>query len=215
MSIFTGAGTALVTPFNEKGIDFTAFEVLLDYQIKGGIDALVVCGTTGESSTMTAEEDAAAIDFVVKHSNGRVPVIAGAGSNDTRHAVEAAKKASGLGADGLLIVTPYYNKCSDTGLIRHYHTIADAADAPLVVYNVPSRTGLNIKPEVMRKICNHDNIVAIKEASGDISQIAEVIRLCPDIDVYSGNDDHVVPLMSLGGKGRYIRRFERCSEDDA
>ena len=201
MSIFTGAGTALVTPFNEDGIDFTAFEVLLDYQIKGGIDALIVCGTTGESSTMTPEEDIAAIEFVVKHSNGRVPVIAGAGSNDTRHAVEAAKTASSLGADALLIVTPYYNKCSDTGLIRHYHTIADAATAPLVVYNVPSRTGLNIKPEVMRKICDHDNIVAIKEASGDISQIAETIRLCPNIDVYSGNDDHVVPLMSLGGKG--------------
>lgn len=201
MSIFTGAGTALVTPFNENGIDFAAFEVLLDYQIKGNIDALIVCGTTGESSTMTEEEDLAAIEFVVKYADGRVPVIAGAGSNNTKSAVEASKKASDLGVDGLLIVTPYYNKCTDTGLVRHYHAIADAASAPLFVYNVPSRTGLNIKPEVMKEICQHDNIAGIKEASGNISQIAEIIRLCPDIDVYSGNDDHVVPLMSLGGKG--------------
>lgn len=201
MSIFTGAGTALVTPFNEKGVDFTAFEVLLDYQIKGGIDALIVCGTTGESSTMTEQEDLDAIEFVVKYTDGRVPVIAGAGSNNTRSAVEASKKASDLGVDGLLIVTPYYNKCSDTGLIRHYHAIADAASAPLIVYNVPSRTGVNIKPEVMKEICAHDNVAAIKEASGNITQIGETIRLCPDTDVYSGNDDHVVPLMSLGGKG--------------
>ena len=201
MSIFTGAGTALVTPFNEKGIDFTAFEVLLDYQLNGGIDALIVCGTTGESSTMTPEEDLAAIEFVIKHTNGRVPVIAGAGSNDTRSAVEASKKVSDLGADGVLIVTPYYNKCTDTGLIRHFHAIADASGAPVIAYNVPSRTGVNIKPEVMKEIGAHDNVVAIKEASADISQIAETIRLCPGIDVYSGNDDHVVPLLSLGGKG--------------
>lgn len=201
MSIFTGAGTALVTPFNEKGVDFAAFEVLLDYQIKGGIDALIVCGTTGESSTMTEKEDLDAIEFVVKYADGRVPVIAGAGSNNTKSAVEASKKASDLGVDGLLIVTPYYNKCSDTGLIRHYHAIADAASAPLIVYNVPSRTGVNIKPEVMKEICAHDNVAAIKEASGNITQIGETIRMCPDTDVYSGNDDHVVPLMSLGGKG--------------
>ncbi|MBT3319934.1 MAG: 4-hydroxy-tetrahydrodipicolinate synthase [Clostridia bacterium] len=201
MSIFSGAGTALVTPFNEKGIDYTAFEVLLDYQIKGGIDALVVCGTTGESSTMSKQEDLDAIAFVVKHADGRVPVIAGAGSNDTASAVEASKNASDLGADGILIVTPYYNKCNDTGLIRHYHAIADASGAPIIAYNVPSRTGVNIKPEVMREIAVHDNVAAIKEASGDISQIAQTCRLCPDIDVYSGNDDHVVPILSLGGTG--------------
>jgi 4-hydroxy-tetrahydrodipicolinate synthase len=201
MSIFTGAGTALVTPFNEKGIDYTAFEVLLDYQLNGGIDALIVCGTTGESSTMSKQEDLDAIDFVVKYVNGRVPVIAGAGSNDTASAVEASKKASDLGADGILIVTPYYNKCTDTGLIKHYHAIADASGAPVIAYNVPSRTGVNIKPEVMQQIAVHDNVTAIKEASGDISQIAKVSRLCPDIDVYSGNDDHVVPVLSLGGKG--------------
>ncbi len=201
MSIFTGAGTALVTPFNEKGIDYTAFEVLLDYQIKGGIDALVVCGTTGESSTMSKQEDQDAIAFVVKHSGGRVPVIAGAGSNDTASAVLASKKASDLGADGILIVTPYYNKCTDAGLIRHYHAIADASGAPIIAYNVPSRTGVNIKPEVMKEIAVHDNVAAIKEASGDISQIAKTCRLCSDIDVYSGNDDHVVPILSLGGKG--------------
>ena len=201
MSIFTGAGTALVTPFNEEGVDFAAFEALLDYQINGGIDALVVCGTTGESSTMTEAEDLSAIEFVVKYSGGRVPVIAGAGSNSTKTAVEMSKKASDLGVDGLLIVTPYYNKCTDIGLIRHYHAVADAAGAPLVVYNVPSRTGVNIKPEVMKEICAHDNICAVKEASGNITQIGEIIRLCPDTDVYSGNDDHVVPLMSLGGKG--------------
>ena len=201
MSIFTGAGTALVTPFNENGIDYTAFEVMLDYQIKGGIDALVVCGTTGESSTMSKQEDQDAIAFVVKHSDGRVPVIAGAGSNDTASAVLASKKASDLGADGILIVTPYYNKCTDEGLIRHYHAIADASGAPIIAYNVPSRTGVNIKPEVMKEIAVHDNVAAIKEASGDISQIAKTCRLCSDIDVYSGNDDHVVPILSLGGKG--------------
>lgn len=201
MSIFTGAGTALVTPFNENGIDYTAFEVLLDYQIKGGIDALIVCGTTGESSTMSKQEDQAAIAFVVKHSAGRVPVIAGAGSNDTASAVLASKVASDLGADGILIVTPYYNKCTDTGLVRHFHAIADASGAPIIAYNVPSRTGVNIKPEVMKEIAEHDNIAAIKEASGDISQIAKTCRLCQNIDVYSGNDDHVVPILSLGGKG--------------
>lgn len=201
MSIFTGAGTALVTPFNENGIDFDAFKVLLDYQINGRIDALIVCGTTGESSTMSKQEDVQAIDFVIKHANGRVPVIAGTGSNDTKSAIAASKEAGDLGADAVLVVTPYYNKCTDIGLIRHYHAIADACGAPLVVYNVPSRTGVNIKPAVMKEIVAHDNICAIKEASGDIGQIAETCRLCPDVDVYSGNDDHIVPVLSLGGKG--------------
>lgn len=201
MSIFTGAGTALVTPFQDKGIDFANFETLIEYQIEGGIDALIVCGTTGESSTMTKDEDLSAIEFVVKQAAGRVPVIAGTGSNNTISAIETSMEAADLGVDGLLVVTPYYNKCTDTGLVRHYHAIADAVSTPIVVYNIPGRTGVNIKPSVMKEIASHDNIVAIKEASGNISQIAEIARLCPEIDLYSGNDDHVVPLLSLGGKG--------------
>ncbi|MDD5017370.1 MAG: 4-hydroxy-tetrahydrodipicolinate synthase [Eubacteriales bacterium] len=201
MSIFTGAGTALVTPFNDKGIDFAAFETLIEYQIENGIDALIVCGTTGESSTMTKEEDLSAIDFVVKQTYGRVPVIAGTGSNNTAAAIEMSMEASDLGVDALLIVTPYYNKCTDTGLIRHYFAIADVAGAPIVAYNIPGRTGVNISPAVMKELSEHDNIVALKEASGNITQIAETARLCPDTDLYSGNDDHVVPLLSLGGKG--------------
>ena len=201
MSIFTGAGTALVTPFNDNGIDFAAFETLIEYQIENNIDALIVCGTTGESSTMTKEEDLSAIEFVVKQTAGRVPVIAGTGSNNTATAIEISMEAADLGVDGLLVVTPYYNKCTDTGLIRHYIAIADAIGIPIVTYNVPGRTGVNLTPKVMKEISGHENIVAIKEASGNISQIAEVARLCPDIDLYSGNDDHVVPLLSLGGKG--------------
>ena len=201
MSIFTGAGTALVTPFNDKGVDYAAFETLIEYQIDGGIDALIVCGTTGESSTMTVEEDLAAIEFVVKQSAGRVPVIAGTGSNCTAHAIEMSMMASDLGVDGLLVVTPYYNKCTNTGLIRHYNAIADAVSTPIIAYNVPGRTGVNISPEVMKEIAQHENVVAIKEASGNIVQIGETSRLCPNIDVYSGNDDHVVPLLSVGGKG--------------
>lgn len=201
MSIFKGAGTALVTPFTDKGIDFATFETLIEYQIEGGIDALVVCGTTGESSTMTKEEDFSAIDFVVKQTAGRVPVIAGTGSNNTATAIETSKEAEGLGVDGLLVVTPYYNKCTDAGLVLHYHAIADAVKTPIVVYNVPGRTTVNISPAVMKQISVHDNIVAIKEASANIGQIVEIARLCPDIDLYSGNDDHVIPLLSVGGKG--------------
>lgn len=201
MSIFTGAGTALVTPFNDKGIDFAAFETLIEYQISNHIDALIVCGTTGESSTMSKEEDLSAIKFVVKQSAGRVPVIAGSGSNNTATAIEASIEASQAGVDALLVVTPYYNKCSDTGLIRHYHAIADAASVPIIVYNIPGRTGVNITPAVMKEITAHDNIRGIKEASGNIVQIVETARLCPDIDMYSGNDDHVIPILSVGGKG--------------
>lgn len=201
MSIFTGAGTALVTPFDDNGIDFAAFETLIEYQIEGGIDALVVCGTTGESSTMTKEEDLSAIEFVVKQVAGRVPVIAGTGSNNTVTAIETSMEAADLGVDGLLMVTPYYNKCTDIGLIKHYHAIADAVSTPIVVYNIPGRTGVNIKPSVMKEITGHENIVAIKDATGNIAQITETARLCPDIDIYSGCDDHVVPLLALGGKG--------------
>lgn len=202
MSIFTGAGTALVTPFDEKGINFAAFEKLIEQQISEGIDALIVCGTTGESSTMSMEEDLSAIDFVIRQSAGRVPVIAGTGSNNTLTAIEISKEAAALGADALLVVTPYYNKCTDAGLVKHYHTIADCVDVPIIVYNVPARTSVNIKPIVMKQICEHDNITAIKEASANITQIAETARLCKDIaDLYSGNDDHILPVLSLGGKG--------------
>lgn len=201
MSIFKGAGTALVTPFSDKGIDFAAFETLIEYQIEGGIDALVVCGTTGESSAMTKEEDLSAIDFVVKQTAGRVPVIAGTGSNNTATAIEISKEAEGLGVDGLLVVTPYYNRCTDAGLINHYHAIADAVKTPIVVYNVPGRTTVNISPAVLKQIGVHENVVAIKEASANIGQIVEIARLCPEIDLYSGNDDHVIPLLSVGGKG--------------
>jgi 4-hydroxy-tetrahydrodipicolinate synthase len=201
MSIFTGAGTALVTPFSDAGIDFAAFETLIEYQIDNGIDALIVCGTTGEASTMTKEEKLAAIEFVVKQAAGRVPVIAGTGTNNTASAIENSMEACDLGVNGLLVVTPYYNKCSDAGLIKHYMSIADASDEPVIVYNVPGRTGVNVSPAVMREIMRHDNIVGIKEASANIVQITETARLCPGIDLYSGNDDHVVPLLALGGKG--------------
>ena len=201
MSIFIGAGTALVTPFCDKGIDYSAFETLIEYQIEGGIDALIVCGTTGESSTMTKEEDLSAIDFVVKQAAGRVPVIAGTGSNNTQTAIDTSKEAADLGVDALLVVTPYYNKCTDAGLVRHFHAIADATDRPIIVYNVPGRTTVNIKPSVMKQIAAHDNIAAVKEASANISQIAETARICDGLDVYSGNDDHIVPVLSLGGKG--------------
>lgn len=201
MSIFTGAGTALVTPFNDAGIDFAAFEALIEYQIENSIDALVVCGTTGEPSTMTGKERRSAIEFVVKQAAGRVPVIAGTGTNNTASTIEASMEACDLGANALLVVTPYYNKCSDTGLVRHFLSIADSSSVPIIIYNVPSRTGVNVCPAVMKEISQHDNIVGIKEASANIAQIVETARLCPDIDLYSGNDDHVVPLLSLGGKG--------------
>ncbi len=201
MSIFKGAGTALVTPFSDTGINFGAFEALIEYQIEGGIDALVVCGTTGEASTMTHDEKNSAIEFVVKQAAGRVPVIAGTGTNDTAASVIASMEAADLGADALLAVTPYYNKCTDAGLIRHFYAIADAAGLPVLVYNIPSRTGFNISPAVMKELAAHELIAGVKEASANISQIAEIARLCPGFDIYSGNDDHVVPILSLGGIG--------------
>jgi 4-hydroxy-tetrahydrodipicolinate synthase len=201
MSIFKGAGTALVTPFSDTGINFSAFEDLIEYQIDNNIDALIVCGTTGEPSTMTRGEKLSAIEFAVKQAAGRVPVIAGTGSNNTAATVEATMEACDLGVDGILVVTPYYNRCSDTGLIRHFLSIADASNLPIIVYNVPGRTGVNITPQVMKEISRHDNIVGLKEACGNIAQIMDTVRLCPEIDLYSGNDDHVVPLLSLGGKG--------------
>ena len=202
-TIFTGAATALITPFNANGkIDYKKFGELVEFQINEGINALVVCGTTGEASTLTDDEHKDAIEFVVKKTAGRVPVIAGTGSNDTAYAIWLTKHACEVGADAVLIVTPYYNKATQKGLIRMYTEIADASTKPVIVYNVPSRTGVSIEPSTYLALADHPNIVAIKEANGNISKIAETIALVGDkLDVYSGNDDQIVPIMSLGGKG--------------
>ena len=201
-TVFTGIATALVTPLTPDGIDYNAFARLLDWQCDEGIDALVVCGTTGESSTLTDDEHRQAIDFAVKHVNGRVPVIAGTGSNDTDYALDLTRHACESGADGVLVVTPYYNKATQKGLIRMFSEIADVTTAPVILYNVPSRTGCNIEPATVAALAEHPNISGIKEASGDISKIADIMALCGDkIDLYSGNDDQIVPILSLGGKG--------------
>ena len=200
--VFEGMASAIITPLNEKGIDFELFAKLVEWQIAEGIDGIVVCGTTGEGSTLTDEEHKAAIEFMVKQVAGRVPVIAGTGSNDTAYAVELTKHAGQMGVDGVLTVTPYYNKATQKGLIKSFTAIADASTVPVILYNVPSRTGVNIAPKTVLELSKHPNINAIKEASGDISQIAEIAHLCGDnINIYSGNDDQVVPIMSLGGKG--------------
>jgi len=200
--IFEGMATAIITPITENGIDYDAFGRLIDWQIDEGIDGLVVCGTTGESSTLTDEEHREAIEFAVKKVNGRVPVIAGTGSNDTAYALDLTKFACSVGVDGVLVVTPYYNKATQKGLIKLFTEIADVSTVPVILYNVPSRTGVNITPETVSVLAEHPNINAIKEASGNISQIAEVAALCGDkINIYSGNDDQVIPIMSLGGKG--------------
>lgn len=201
-TIFTGAATAIVTPLNENGIDFEAFQRLIEWQITEGIDAIVVAGTTGEGSTLTDEEHKAAIKFCVDTVAGRVPVIAGTGSNDIAYAISLTKYACEVGADAMLLVTPYYNKATQNGLIKSFTAVADASTKPCILYNVPSRTGCNLKPETCAVLAKHPNIVAIKEASGDISQVAAISRLCGDeLDIYSGNDDQIVPVMSLGGKG--------------
>ena len=200
--IFEGMASAIITPLNENGIDYELFAKLIEWQIAEGIDGLVVCGTTGEGATLTDEEHKSAIEFMVKQVAGRVPVIAGTGSNDTAYAVELTKHACQIGVDGVLTVTPYYNKATQKGLIKSFTQIADASSVPVILYNVPSRTGVNIAPKTVLELSKHPNINAIKEASGDISQIAEIAHLCGDnINIYSGNDDQVVPIMSLGGKG--------------
>lgn len=201
-TIFTGAATAIVTPLNQNGIDFNSFAKLIEWQINEGIDAIVVAGTTGEGSTLTDEEHKEAIKFCVETVAGRVPVIAGTGSNDIAYAIALTKYACDVGADAMLLVTPYYNKATQNGLIKSFTAVADASTKPCILYNVPSRTGCNIKPETCAVLAKHPNIVAIKEASGDISQVAAISRLCGDnLDIYSGNDDQIVPVMSLGGKG--------------
>ena len=202
-TIFTGAAIAIITPMNNDGsINYDELGRIIDDQIEKGTDAIVICGTTGESATMTDDEHRDCIKFAVKHVAGRVPVIAGAGSNDTRYAVELSKEAEAAGADALLHVTPYYNKATQKGLIAHFTAVADAVNIPIILYNVPSRTGCGFDVATVKELSKHKNIAAIKEASGNISYVAKLIAECGDnIDVYSGNDDMVVPLMSLGGKG--------------
>lgn len=201
-NIFTGAATALITPFKNGGIDYDAFERILEQQINGGISALVVAGTTGESSTLTDSEHREIISFAIKKVAGRVPVIAGTGSNDTDYAIDLSKFAADEGADAVLLVTPYYNKATQNGLYEHFKAIAQSCKIPCILYNVPSRTGCNILPATAYRLSQIDNIAAIKEASGDISQIAELAHLCADtLDIYSGNDNQILPILSLGGKG--------------
>ncbi len=201
-TVFYGAATAIVTPLTESGIDYEQFGRLIDWQIEEGIDAIVAVGTTGEGSTLTDEEHREAIRFCVERVAGRVPVIAGTGSNDVAYAIDLTKYACEVGADAVLLVTPYYNKATQAGLVQFFTAIADAATKPCILYNVPGRTGCNLLPESVLKLADHENIVAIKEASGNISQIAELAHLVGDkLDIYSGNDDQIVPILSLGGKG--------------
>ena len=204
MSIFTGAGVALVTPFKEDlSVDYDQLEKFIDFQIDNGTDSIIICGTSGEASTMSHDEQIEVVSACVSHVNGRIPVIAGAGANCTDEALNLAKKSEKAGADGLLVVTPYYNKATQKGLEEYYTTVGNSVDIPIIMYNVPGRTGTNIQPATAVKIAKSvDNIVAIKEASGDIGQVATLAALADGcLDIYSGNDDQVVPLLALGGKG--------------
>jgi len=199
---FKGAGVAIVTPFNDTGINFDALGKIIDDQIANHTDAICITGTTGESATMSDDEHRAAIKFAVEHTAGRIPVVAGAGSNETSYAIELAQFAEKVGADAVLIVTPYYNKCTQNGLVAHYKKIADNISIPVVLYNVPSRTGVNIKPETYAKLAEHPRIVATKEANGDLTSVLRTRKLCGDeLAIYSGNDDQIVPILSLGGSG--------------
>ncbi|MCM8711994.1 4-hydroxy-tetrahydrodipicolinate synthase [Clostridium sp. SYSU_GA19001] len=202
MSIFKGCGVAIVTPFNERGVDFKKLEELLNWHVENGTDAIIVCGTTGEASTMSETEKKETIKFTVDVINKRIPVIAGTGSNNTAASVGLSKWAESIGVDGLLVITPYYNKTTQKGLIEHFKAIAESVNTPIVMYNVPSRTGMNLEPKTIKALCKFPNIVAVKEASGNISQIAKIKSLCGDrIDIYSGNDDQTIPIMALGGVG--------------
>ena len=200
--LFKGCGTAISTPFNDNGVNYEEFGKLIEFQIENGCDALIVCGTTGESSTMTKEEKKNTIKFAVDKVNKRIPVIAGTGGNNTLEVIEMSKYAESVGADGLLIVTPYYNKTTQQGLIEHYKLIASNTELPIIIYSVPSRTGLNVEPNTCLELSKVSNIVAIKEASGNLSQVAKIKALCKDeLTVYSGNDDQILPILSLGGLG--------------
>lgn len=200
--LFEGCGTAISTPFTEDGVNYETFEKMIEDQIKGEVDAIIVCGTTGEASTMTKDEKKEAIKFVVDKVAGRTKVIAGTGSNNTKDAIEMSKYAESVGVDGLLVVTPYYNKTTQAGLVEHYKAIANEVKLPIIMYSVASRTGVNITPETCLELSKVENIVAIKEASGNISQVAKIASLCKDnLTIYSGNDDQIIPVLSLGGKG--------------
>ena len=202
LSLFKGCATALITPFKDGKIDYVSMGKIIENQIKEGVDALVVCGTTGEASTLSDKEKFQLVKFTVDLVKNRVPVIAGAGSNDTKHAIDLSKEMESAGASGLLVVTPYYNKCSEKGLISHYEKIADNVDIPIIMYSVQSRTGVNIKPNTVNILSKHPNISGIKEASGNISQICEIAsNISDDFALYSGNDDQTIPILSLGGIG--------------
>ncbi len=201
-TVFKGSGVALITPFTENGVDYDELARMLEYHVENKTDAIVICGTTGEASTMPDEEHCAVIKFAVDKIAGRIPVIAGTGSNDTPHAIKLSKYAEASGADAILTVTPYYNKATQEGLIKHFSAIADAIDIPVILYNVPSRTGCNILPETAKELSKIDNIVGIKEASGNLSQVAKLASICDeDFAIYSGNDDQILPILSLGGVG--------------
>ena len=201
-TVFTGAATAIITPMTETGVDYETLGRLIDFQLEKGIDAIVASGTTGEGSTLTDKEHEELITFCIKRIAGRIPVIAGTGSNDTAHAIERTKTACKAGADAVLLVTPYYNKTTQRGLIASFSAIADASSVPCILYNVPSRTGLNMLPETLNVLVDHERIAALKEACGNISQVAKELEMCGDrVDVYSGNDDQTVPILSLGGRG--------------
>lgn len=200
--IFKGCGTAIITPFTKDGVNFEEFEKLIENQIANKVDSLIVCGTTGEAATMTTEERKKVMEFAIKIANKRVPIILGTGSNCTKTAIEMTKYAESIGADGALVVTPYYNKTTQAGLVAHYKAIAEATSLPIILYNVPGRTGVNIKPETCLELSRISNIVAIKEASGNLSQVAEISKLCRnDLNIYSGNDDQIIPILSVGGIG--------------
>ncbi len=200
--IFKGCGTAIITPFTDDGVNFEEFRKMIEFQISEGVDSIIVCGTTGESSTMTTEEKKETIKFAIDVAAKRVPIVAGTGGNCTKSAIEMSKYAESVGAAAVLVVTPYYNKTTQAGLIAHYKAIAESITIPVILYNVPSRTGLNITPATCLELSKIDNIVAVKEASGNISQVAEIANLCKDnLAIYSGNDDQIVPILSLGGLG--------------
>lgn len=201
MAIFEGSGVALITPFKDNGVDFEKLKELLEWHVKEGTDAIIICGTTGEATTMTEKEKKDVIKFTVDTINKRIPVIAGSGSNNTLAAIEMSKYCESVGVDGLLVITPYYNKTNSNGLFKHFEAINNSVNTPIIVYNVPGRTGVNITPENLVKLSSLSNVVAIKEASGNISQVAKIAAMCKDIDIYSGNDDQIIPIMSLGGKG--------------